>query len=274
MRTNLIVVAYENSDNVDLLVTYNNVSFENQMTFSTGSYPQSVAVGDFNNDTQPDIVVANYGGNDVSVLLGFIIIGFMNQIALTAGHGSRPRSVAIADFNNDSRMDVALANSGSHTIAIFLGDGNYSFSNLTTYSTGSTPISIAVGDFNNDSRSDIVVANYDSQTVSVFLGYDNGCCSNQSTYSTGPDSYPDFVAVGDFNNDTVIDIVVIIQGTNNLGIFLGYGNGTFSSVTLMPMGYGSKPFCVLIGDFNDDRKLDFAVANEGTDSLSMFLQTC
>ncbi|CAF1561874.1 unnamed protein product [Rotaria magnacalcarata] len=244
------------------------------MTFSTGSWPQSVAVGDFNNDTQPDIVVANSYDNKVSVLLGFIIIGFMNQIALTAGHGSRPRSVAIADFNNDSRMDVALANSGSHTIAIFLGDGNYSFSNLTTYSTGSTPMSIAVGDFNNDSRSDIVAANYDSQTVSIFLGYDNGCFTNQSIYSTGPESYPYFVAVGDFNNDTAIDIVVITRGTNNLGIFLGYGNGTFSNVTLKAMGYGSNPFCVLIGDFNDDRKLDFAVANEGTDSLSMFLQTC
>ncbi|CAF3431472.1 unnamed protein product, partial [Rotaria socialis] len=128
--------------------------------------------------------------------------------------------------------------------------------------------------FNNDNRSDIVAANYDSQTISVFLGYDNGCCSNQSTYSTGPDSYPYFVAVGDFNNDTAIDIVVIIQGTNNLGIFLGYDNGTFSNVTLMPMGYSSNPFCVLIGDFNDDRKLDFAVVNQGTDSLSMFLQTC
>ncbi|CAF5022771.1 unnamed protein product, partial [Rotaria socialis] len=124
------------------------------MTFSTGLWPQSVAVGDFNNDTRLDIVVVNSDDSSVSVLLGFIIIGFINRIALTAGHGSRPRSVAIADFNSDSRMDVALANSDSHTIAIFLGDGNYSFSNLTTYSTGSTPISIAVGDFNSDSRSD------------------------------------------------------------------------------------------------------------------------
>ncbi|CAF5195510.1 unnamed protein product, partial [Rotaria magnacalcarata] len=269
-----IVVANSNDNIVSVLLGYGNGSFQNQMTFSTGHYPYSVAVGDFNNDIRLDIVVANYGSNDVSVLLRFIIIGFMNRITLTAGHGSRPRSVVIADFNNDSRMDVALSNSGSYTIAIFLGDGNYSFSNLTTYSTGSTPMSIAVADFNNDSRSDIVAANYNSQTVSIFLGYGNGCFTNQSIYSTGPDSSPYFVAVGDFNNDTAIDIVVITRGTNNLGIFLGYGNGTFSSVTLKAMGYGSNPFCVLIGDFNDDRKLDFAVANKGTDSLSMFLQTC
>ncbi|CAF4334732.1 unnamed protein product [Rotaria magnacalcarata] len=269
-----IVVANQNDKNVSVLLGYGNGTFQNQMTFSSGAGPYSVAVGDFNNDTQLDIVVANLAGNDVSVLLGFIVIGFMNQSTITAGNGSRPQSVAIADFNNDSRMDVAVANSGSHTIAIFLGYGNFTFSNQTTFSAGSKPMSIAVGDFNNDSRSDIAVANYDSETISIFLGYGNGCFSNQSIYSTGPESYPYFVAVEDFNNDTAIDIVVITQGTNNLGIFLGYGNGTFSNVTVMPMGYGSDPFCVLIGDFNNDRKLDFAVANEGTDSLSMFLQTC
>ncbi|CAF5228592.1 unnamed protein product, partial [Rotaria magnacalcarata] len=111
------------------------------MTFSSGAGPYSVAVGDFNNDTQLDIVVANLAGNDVSVLLGFIVIGFMNQSTITAGNGSRPQSVAIADFNNDSRMDVAVANSGSHTIAIFLGYGNFTFSNQTTYSAGSKPMS-------------------------------------------------------------------------------------------------------------------------------------
>ena len=66
-----IVVIYDGSDKVDVLVVYNNGPFTNQMTYSTGSYPQSVAVGDFNNDTRMDIVVANNWSNDVSVLLGY-----------------------------------------------------------------------------------------------------------------------------------------------------------------------------------------------------------
>ncbi|CAF4645128.1 unnamed protein product, partial [Rotaria socialis] len=96
MRTNLIVVAYDDSDNVDLLVAYNNVSFENQMTFSTGHFPQSAAVGDFNNDTRLDIVVANYGDNNVSVLLGYGNGSFQNQMTFSTGSG--PCSVAVGDF--------------------------------------------------------------------------------------------------------------------------------------------------------------------------------
>ncbi|CAF1650753.1 unnamed protein product, partial [Rotaria magnacalcarata] len=81
-----IVVAYDDSDNVDLLVAYNNVSFENQMTFSTGNFPQSVAVGDFNNDTRLDIVVANINDNNVSVLLGYGNGSFQNQMTFSTGH--------------------------------------------------------------------------------------------------------------------------------------------------------------------------------------------
>jgi hypothetical protein len=40
------------------------------------------------------------------------------------------------------------------------------------------------------------------------------------------------------------------------------------------MEYDARPFSVVIGDFNNDRKLDFAVANNGTDNLNIFLQTC
>ena len=35
-----------------------------------GITPASVAVGDFNRDGNPDLAVANYGSNTVSVLLG------------------------------------------------------------------------------------------------------------------------------------------------------------------------------------------------------------
>ncbi|CAF4758458.1 unnamed protein product, partial [Rotaria sp. Silwood2] len=56
MRTAPIVVSYDNTDNLDVLVTFNTGSFANPTTYSTGSYPKSVAVGDFNNDKRLDIV--------------------------------------------------------------------------------------------------------------------------------------------------------------------------------------------------------------------------
>jgi hypothetical protein len=269
-----IVVANGNSNDVSVLLGYSEGSFMNQISYATGSKPQSVAVGDFNNDNYLDIVDANYFSSHISVLLGDIDIAFIKRTTLPTHNLSRPRSFIIGDYNNDFRMDIAVANSGSDSIEIFLGYADFSFENRAKYSAGVRPISIAAGDFDNDTRLDIVVANYGSENVGIFRGYGNGMFSNQTTYSTGAGSYPYSVATGDFDNDGTIDIVVANQGTNNLGIFLGNGNGAFSNMLLFSIGYGSLPFAVVVGDFNNDENLDCIVANEGTDSLSVLLQTC
>jgi len=45
------------------------VSFGPQATYAVGTGPVGVAIGDFNGDGHPDLAVANYGDNTVSVLL-------------------------------------------------------------------------------------------------------------------------------------------------------------------------------------------------------------
>ncbi|CAF3729201.1 unnamed protein product [Rotaria sp. Silwood1] len=120
---------------------------------------------------------------------------------MTYSVGSFPSCVAIGDFNNDTRLDIVVTNSGSNNTNILLGYGNGSFENQMTFRTGSNPYYVAVADLNNDTRLDIVVANMDNNDVSVLLGYGNGSFSNQMTYSTGYG--PSSVAVADFNNDTI-----------------------------------------------------------------------
>ena len=51
-----------------------------------------------------------------------------------------------------------------------------------------------------------------------------------TTYSTGYFSFPSKLAVSDFNNDTHLDIAVANYGSDNIGIFLGYGNGIFANM--------------------------------------------
>jgi hypothetical protein len=171
-------------------------------------------------------------------------------------------------------MDICVVNSGTNNIGIFLGYGNGSFRNQVTYSTGSSPWSVAVGDLNNDSQLDIVVANSIDNSVSVLLGYRNGTFLNQTIYSTGINSQPYSVAIGDFDNNTLLDILVANYANDNVVILLGHGNGTFENAKVFSMGYGSSPFFVVVSDFNRDKKLDFGVANYGNDNLRILLQSC
>ncbi|CAF4726353.1 unnamed protein product [Rotaria sp. Silwood2] len=259
---------------MSVLLGYGNGSFSDQVAYSTGANPSSVAVGDFNNDTQLDIAVTNSGSSDVSILLGYSNEVLVSQTMLNTGNNSRPGALVIGDFNNDDRMDIGVANSGTNSIGIFLGLGDFTFANPITYATGYSPWSLAAGDLNNDTRLDIVVVNTENDEVSILLGYGNGSFANQIRYSTGSLSSPRSVAVGDFDNDNILDIVIVNYGTNELIVLRGHGNDTFAIVTFFSMNYGSHPFSVVVGDFNNDTKLDLAVANGGTDSLSILLQTC
>src|SRR5580658_474305 len=87
------------------------------------------------------------------------------------------------------------------------------------------------------------------------------------TFGAGTD--PDAVAVGDFNGDGKLDLVVANEGSNNVGILLGNGDGTFQAA--VNYGVGSAPTSVAVGDFNGDGKLDLAVVNELSNNVSILL---
>jgi hypothetical protein len=84
------------------------VSFTGPTNFPTGSFPASVAVGDFNGDQDPDLAVANEFSNNVSVLLGST--GGSFTAAPSVPTGGFPASVAVGDFNHDGDPDLAVAN--------------------------------------------------------------------------------------------------------------------------------------------------------------------
>src|SRR5438874_3113235 len=93
--------------------------------FAVGTIPFSVAMGDFNGDGKPDLAVANFDSNTVSVLLGNGDGTF--RAPLTVGVGNGPTSVAVGDFNGDGKLDLAVADFNSNTVSALLGNGAGTF---------------------------------------------------------------------------------------------------------------------------------------------------
>ena len=269
-----IVVANSGTDSIGVFLRSDNNTFANQITYSTDpdSVPYSVAVGDFNNDQRLDIIVANFGTHNIGILLGTGNGTFVSQTTFSTG-SSRPLFVAVGNFNNDTALDIAIVNYGTNNIGILLGYNNGTFASQITSSTGydSLPRSLVIKDFNNDNQLDIAVVNYGTNNVGILLGYGNATFAIQKTFTTGINSQPLSIVAGDFNNDTYIDIVVVNSRTENIGVLLGYGNGSFTVPKQYPTGNNSLPLSVVVGDFDNDNQLDLAVANYGTSSIGMFI---
>src|SRR5207249_3748088 len=115
--------------------------------------PVSVAVGDFNGDSDPDLAVANEGSSDVTILLGGAGASFTPAAGSPVPAGTDPISVAVGDFNGDSYSDLAVASESSGNAYVLLGGAGVSFTPAagSPLAAGSFPVSVAVGDFNGDS---------------------------------------------------------------------------------------------------------------------------
>ena len=90
-----------------------------------GTGPIALVAGDFNGDGRTDLAVANYGSNDVSVLLGNGDGTFQNQVPYAVG--DLPNALVAGDFNGDGRTDLAVANYGSNDVSVLLGNGDGTF---------------------------------------------------------------------------------------------------------------------------------------------------
>ena len=194
---------------------------------SVGSQPIWVGTGDFNGDGIPDLVVANFGVNNVTVLLGNGN-GSFNTPGTTLAAGTGPQGGVVGDFNGDGEMDFAVANGGSGNITVFFGNGSGTSFTTLTVGVGTNPDSIAVGDFNGDGNLDLAVANAGQtgaggpvgNVVTILLGNGSGGFTPAS-FSPTAGSNPIAVVVGDFNNDGRADLAVENLVSSNVSVFLG-----------------------------------------------------
>lgn len=181
--------------------------------------------------------------------------------------GSGPYAVAIGDFNNDSKQDMATANLNVNTVSVRLGDGLGGFSGMVNVNVGSLPYSVSIGDFNGDGRQDLATANFNSNTISVRLGDGTGNFSGSTEIPVG--NSPISVTTGDFNGDGKQDLATANFISANVSIRLGDGTGNFSGST--EINVGANPYALAIGDFNGDAKQDLATANAGSGTASIRL---
>jgi VCBS repeat-containing protein len=132
-----------------------------QVSSSAGSGPIAAAVGDFNGDQDPDLVIANQLAANVSVLVGGANASFSGPNNFKTGVSSLPgpSSIAVRDFDGDGKPDLAVANVNDDNVSVLLNNTNINqaptAANDAYSTTEDTPLNVAApGVLGNDTDPD------------------------------------------------------------------------------------------------------------------------
>lgn len=254
------------------------ISFAAKVNFATGSGPNSVVITDIDGDGKSDLAVTNYSSNRVSVFRNTSTSGtvsFATKVDFITSSG--PVSVSVGDIDNDGKPDLSVANDNINTVSVFRNTstlGTLSFANRVDFPTGSLPRSVKIGDIDGDGKLDLAVTNYNSNTVSVFRNTStSGTVSFAAKVDFATGFNPYSVSIGDIDGDGILDLAVVNGGGNDVSVFRSTSSsGIVSFAAKVDFITGFNPYSVSIGDIDGDGKPDLAVANSGSNTVSILQQ--
>ncbi|MEP1791379.1 FG-GAP-like repeat-containing protein, partial [Reichenbachiella sp.] len=272
------VVTFEGGGTIDAN------SFDAKVDYVVGTSPNSVSIGDLDGDGKSDLAIVNLLSKTVSIFrntsqnIGSVSYATKDDFLIG---DDLPTAVSFGDLNGDGKTDMVVANSTNSRVAVFKNTsesiGSITFASKVEYAVGESPYAVAVGDLDGDGRVDLVVTNLHSNTISVLRNTSSGTDAihydERVDYSTGTQPY--FVSVGDLDNDGKVDLVTANGGSNTLSAYRNVttGAGDINFATKVDFETGSNPRYVSLSDLDSDDKIDMAVANSSSTTVSVFRNT-
>lgn len=282
----LVVVNAFNST-ATILIDFNGSGFTRTTTITLAAIPTQVAIGDLNGDSNPDLVFLGQLIDGTGRWYTFINdgVGQFTSVATGLTGGKRPVSLALRDFSQDNRPDLAIAHMGDRgragdngSVSILLGTGVNSFLAPTRLIAGNSPSSIDAGDLNKDGALDLVVTNFGSNTATIFQGFNDGRFESRAAISLGLG--PIDLSLVDVNHDGDIDIVSTSLTDNSVSIVRNRQSQQSSSVPDSFVFDATETFAVaqfvvgdklafVAGDINASGTIDFAFVVSSSNQVNI-----
>ena len=181
-----------------------------------------------------------------------------------------PSAIAVGDFNNDHKLDVAVALGATDSVSISLGNGDGTFQPASTIglSVAGTPDAIVAGDFGNG-QTDLAVAVAEhgrcrrmTSSCSWAMATGPSLSRARSRSGVGPVS----IAAGNFGQNGHFLAVADID-SGDVTILTNQGGGSFSATQTIELP-DSTPTSIVAGDFGTGN-LDLAVTDSSTNAVDI-----
>lgn len=231
-------------------------------TFSAGDAPSAIAAADVDADGNVDLIVTNngLGGNglggstQIDVLLGKGNGTFAAPVPYTVG--GRTRGVVARDLNGDCRIDVAVANLETNSVAVLIGNGDGTFGTANAIPVGQWPWWLVATDLNRDGVVDLLAADFQDGDLSVLTGRGDGTFTTSAVGIGAPQS---FVAVADLDGDgSPESITTAANYVDRFTVLANDGHGLLQNPT--GIATTSVPWAISAADLDADGRVDLVVA--------------
>lgn len=145
----------------------------------------------------------------------------INRNEADCEHGTR---FPCADFNNDQKLDLAVANGMTDTVSVMFGQGNGTFTTppQTTNTNSKGPTALINVDLNGDGFPDLITANQAATNLSVMRGSATGAFAAGTLYTVG--NSPRFLVSGDLNGDAQPDLISSNAQSGNISVLISQCN--------------------------------------------------
>lgn len=191
---------------------------------------------------------------------------------------TNPNAITWADIDGDGKLDMIVANSNSANVSVYRNTGStgtIAFAAKIDFTTAASPLALFAADIDGDGLIDIVTANSTANSISVLKNTSTaGSISFASKIDFTTASTPGSITGGDFDGDGLIDIAVANRSSNSVSVFRNTTSaGAISFASKVDFTTAGNPYSIATGDIDGDGKIEIAVTNRSSNSISVFKNT-
>ena len=244
-------------------------SLQPPVHYAVGNSPQFFEFTMADENDGVDLLISNTFDDYATVLSGNGDGTFVGTRLFPASSGTS--GIAVSDFNGDGIEDLATGSTLSRDVTFLpgLALGQYGTAIPQRGLRGTVSAS---GDFDRDGSPDLVMASrgsagFTNASVTLALNQGDGTFANPLTLQLPEPNVQAPAALAlDVNNDTNLDIVTANNGTADISIFLGNGDGTFQGPTQIALGLppSDQSDLIVAAQLNSDPHTDLVIVTPGS----------